>query len=331
MIAMEKIPLNKLPLSGLRWVRDLSYFEGPLLSEYRTEKQEIYLKHWCECNNQYHRWMYFKIKEQDRLRLVLGEKTLLDAINDQPDSFVFFVDENENESKPCMVMSENIPNCYMPSEEACLDAEDYVEDSNVTSFVFEDEWDMDELKDLYRKFTQVYDFIYLTKNKISSSIKSMPWQDGYSTVNFYNKLKDLIPIQDRSTLGSVHYASPGYMKLKVSEDISSEVLKSISRYLKDKENIDKNYRDLYNRIKDLGLNGMLTPIAQNAFDQDALCKSYYNKLCGDLAGFDSAWLDAQVPSYFERCKIVMAHYRRLKPISEKIDDSSVRAVSSLIN
>ncbi|NAX47902.1 hypothetical protein CAG70_13015, partial [Photobacterium halotolerans] len=102
--------LKNLPLGNLTWKRDLLYFEGPLLSEYYTEKGETFLKYWCDCNEDYHRWMLFKIKEQDRLRLVLGEKSIHAVIQEQPDFFVFFSDENKKNKKFTLVELTNIPN-----------------------------------------------------------------------------------------------------------------------------------------------------------------------------------------------------------------------------
>lgn len=325
--------ISCLPLQGLSWKRDLIYFEGPLLSEYRNSRNETVLKFWCDCDDHFNRWMFIKIKEQDRLRLVLGEKPLRSAVLEQPEEFVFLIDEAEDESNDLfyMVLTENLPPSYIPDETAVLDIASYEEDEGLTSFVFEDEWEIDDLKDLYRKFTQVYDFLYLTLKGVGSQVRSLPWQGGFSAVHFYDKLKQAIPHADKGGLESVHYASPGYLKVRSNSEIANESLKAINIYLEEKDVIDVLYRDLAIRIRDLTLNGMPISQAIMDFSNDPECLRLYRELCKEMKGFDSDWLEDHIDSSFERCKIVMAHYRRLKAFSERIDDRSVRAISSLID
>ena len=330
MINLNGSNLQKFPLQNLSWERDLIYFEGPLLSEFTVKNGEKYLKYWCDCNDEYNRWMLFRIKEEDRLRLVLGELSLIDCIKDKAGNFVFFVDENEHKSFYQLVDLSDVPQEYFPELDSYLNIEDYVEDKNITSLVFEDNWQFEDLKEVYRKLTQLYDFIFVAKKQLGTS-GGMPWRGGFSAMHFYNKLKNIIPKISNSELGAIHYASPGYMKMEMDTDIAELTFKAINLYKKEQVVIDQIYSELFNRIKDLGLNNLNLDVAIDDFSKDTDCQKNYKLLTSKLFCVDLNWLNKFADSDFERCKIVMAHTRRLKTFYSFIDDKRVRVVTSLID
>jgi hypothetical protein len=274
--------------------------------------------------------MFFKIKEQDRLRLVLGEKSIYEVIKNQPDGFVFFADENEKNSIFRMVITTEIPYSYIPEEDSYLEIEDYEEDTNVTSFIFENKWEFKELQDIYRKFTQVYDFLFVS-NKVNKNLGSaMPWQGGFSSVHFYNKIKEFIPKSEQSDLNSIHYASPGYMKISSKSEIANLALEAIQDYSENKKTIDSNYSNLSNRIKELNLNNILPDSAILEFAADSICLQLYSQLKDDLLSIDPAWLNRFVASDFERCKMLMGHFRRIRSFHSHLGDEAVRVVTNII-
>lgn len=330
MINLNGSILQKLPLQNLSWKRDLIYFEGPLLSEYSEKNGEKYLKYWCDCDDEYNRWMLFRIKEEDRLRLVLGEIPLFNCIKEKAGSFVFFIDENEIDSKYQLVDLRDVPKEYFPELDSNLNIEDYVEDKNITSLVFEDNWQFEDLKEVYRKLTQLYDFIFVAKKQLGNS-GGMPWQDGFSAMHFYNKLKNIIPKVSNPNLNAIHYASPGYMKMEMDSDIAQLTFEAIEKYRVEKLLIDDTYSDLYNRIKFLGLNKLTTSNAINEFSLDADCQKSFKLLSSKLYCVDQKWLNKFAVSDFEQCKILMAHTRRLKSFYSFIEDKRVRIVTSIID
>jgi hypothetical protein len=330
MINLNGSYLQKLPLQNLLWKRDLIYFEGPLLSEFSAKNGEKYLKYWCDCNEDYNRWMLFRIKEEDRLRLVLGEIPLISCIQEKTSNFVFFIDEGENDSKYQLVDLLDIPQEYLPEDDACLNIEEYSEDKNIASLVFENNWKFDDLKEVYRKITQIYDFMFVAKKQLGTS-GGMPWQDGFSAMHFYNKLKNIIPQQSNSSLDAIHYASPGYMKMRMDSDIANTTYEAIEKYKQEKSIIDQTYTELSNRIKELDLNSFTTSKAISEFSLDNDCQKSYKLLRTKLYCIDDKWLNKFADSDFERCKILMAHTRRLKNFYSFIEDGRIRVVTSVIN
>jgi hypothetical protein len=319
--------LARFPLDGLVWRRDLVYFEGPLLSEY-SFNNDVYLKYWCDCDDDHNRWLFYKIKESDRLRLVAGEMSILDTINSHPDMFYLFSDENDVENIYNLCDKESIPEDYFPESDSFLDIKNYIEDDNIVSFIFEDEWAFEQLKIVYQKFTQIYDFIYSCTNSVRVN-NSLPWHDGFSSMHFYNKLQAIIPISRRSKLEAIHYASPGYMKIHAKSDINSIILSKIKSFSERKAEIDELYSTLSGRIKALGLNQMIKSNATDAFNSDAVCLASLLKLKEQLEVGDHE-LNGFSSHGFDHCKILMAHYRRLDVFNNFIAERRIRVVSSLI-
>jgi hypothetical protein len=68
--------LTALPMGGLRHVRDLIYFDGPLLSHFKHPKGDDYLYYWCDCDEQANRWMVLRVTETSILWLTSGRWTL---------------------------------------------------------------------------------------------------------------------------------------------------------------------------------------------------------------------------------------------------------------
>jgi len=88
------------------------------------------------------------------------------------------------------------------------------------------DWDMQDLADLSRLYTQCYSLVYsLSGFKVESDDKHVidwfqgtyakyPWRGGYSALNFYNSLYSKIPYEQRPQIKEIQYASPGHIKLK---------------------------------------------------------------------------------------------------------------------
>lgn len=158
----------------------------------------------------------------------------------------------------------------------------------------------------------------------------MPWQEGFSVYHFYTKLKNFIPKNLNTNLNAIHYASPGYMKIKMDTDIADKTFNAINDYAINKKVIDNCYNTLYERIKELGLNQMRSSQAITCFDADKYCKDYFIKLVNLTYNINIEWLNKFAVSDFERSKIIMAHIRRLKQFHSYLEDGRVRVVTDIL-
>jgi hypothetical protein len=128
---MEK--LNAFPITDLgiklQLQGDLLYHEGPLLSHFVNEDNpnEHYFYKWADSDKTCNRWLVFRISV-DNLRLFFGGHTnLLQLIKQNP--FVYFIDlDNQlNQKNVTICQTSNIPEDYLPSENAFFKESQYEE------------------------------------------------------------------------------------------------------------------------------------------------------------------------------------------------------------
>lgn len=82
-------------------------------------------------------------------------------------------------------------------------------------------WEMRDLEEFSKLFTQLYSFYYALEKEIDSegnglfsyAFEAFPWLGGYSAVNFYNKIYRTIPRRRRPNIKRMEYASPGELVL----------------------------------------------------------------------------------------------------------------------
>jgi hypothetical protein len=114
--------LNKFPLN-LKYIADLIYFEGPLLSVCENEAQETYLYCWSDVNSVYNRWLVFRVTKNSLQDYLLGKVSLRDLILNPVDGFHYAIDiDNDLEVKNTFwILPENLPDSYIPEEDSYHD------------------------------------------------------------------------------------------------------------------------------------------------------------------------------------------------------------------
>src|SRR5688500_13412586 len=85
----------------------------------------------------------------------------------------------------------------------------------------EGEWTLYEFSRFGRVYTQVYALMYSLETSIADArpeivtyaYHAFPWRGGYSAVNFYETLRNIVPPEHRPRVNSIRYASPGFIEL----------------------------------------------------------------------------------------------------------------------
>jgi hypothetical protein len=87
---------KKLPFRLTR-VRNVEYFDGPLLVEYSTDDNETYLESWFSCdeNAKIHRWLVFKVTQHDLFQYEWKKIGLLNLLKRARDGLMWVVDRSE--------------------------------------------------------------------------------------------------------------------------------------------------------------------------------------------------------------------------------------------
>ena len=65
--------LPKFPLN-LKWIVTLEYFEGEFLALFENEEGDFYLYSWCDRNDEYNRWLVFRITLKNLQKYLEGKK-----------------------------------------------------------------------------------------------------------------------------------------------------------------------------------------------------------------------------------------------------------------
>jgi hypothetical protein len=132
---LQGVNIESLPLKSLTKVSDLYYFDGPLLSHYQSSNGENYFYHWVDVDNDYNRWLVFRVSNE-RLQAFMNKRISLHKIISEPDDhFVYKVDINKDfeQENVMMVYPENIPETYLPVKQSTFDVETK-HDFNLASF-----------------------------------------------------------------------------------------------------------------------------------------------------------------------------------------------------
>jgi len=148
---MDKFPLN------LNFVSDLIYFEGSLLSLFKNETGDIYLYYWCDADENYNRWMIFRLSKE-KLKSYIFKKLSLNYLILSPiDGFVYIadIDDNLQYSNIYLVQPDKIPESYLPENDSFYDFESELDDDSkflLLKHIFDDKEIIDILFKLLNKY-----------------------------------------------------------------------------------------------------------------------------------------------------------------------------------
>ena len=65
------------------------------------------------------------------------------------------------------------------------------------------------------------------RERINEAFVGYPWRGGYSHVNIYTVLQNQVPAEDRPTISSISYASPGWLDIFLNPAVDLQVAKSV--------------------------------------------------------------------------------------------------------
>ncbi|WP_147443861.1 hypothetical protein [Corallococcus sicarius] len=322
---MNPIPgsrIEGLQLPRLSKIRDIQYFEGPLLSEFKDEREDHYLGHWCDCDDTANRWLIVRTPKRDIIRLVNQIDTLRQTlVGGKQDRLYYFIDISADMSVTAVSLATRtvIPDDYLPSTESFISASlmpaDEITDHQY-SILLDGDWSTEALRDVPKKYENAYSLLYASKTKqATSDLGNFPWIGGFSTVHFYDRMRMRVPLEHRPRIEAIHYASPGYITFRSDRRIGLLVARSIHSYLANSEAADSAYSDTERYIRTHELNGSMMTATYDARKHEPELSKLGEALSRFLEGVDWNWLSQKTGSAFEATKIAMAHFRRLRELA----------------
>lgn len=96
---------------------DLLYHDGPLLSHFTDEDRpaENYLYRWVDNDENYNRWLIFKISTEDLTTFFEQKVSLRTLIEDSQFIFLLNLDNELNAASVLLTTIPNLPDSYLPA------------------------------------------------------------------------------------------------------------------------------------------------------------------------------------------------------------------------
>lgn len=329
MRALPGVQLKRLPVSGLTRVRDLAHFAGPLITEYAHPLGDRYLFYWCDCDESADRWMVLRVSESNILRLEHKIFTLDQVIPDAgQDDFVYFVDEDKAlDLAACpasLTLKASIPDDYRPAKGAFLRARKSKTDKGIYPILLDGQWSMHDLGEFPKKLYDSYALIYCLKAMDQNpendkpaekqKFRSLPWCGGYSSVHFFKRAMDRVPVKQRPQVAAVHYESPGFMKFRMDEQIAEEVRRCVSNVNDNAKFFHDTSAKLEAYLKTHELNDPKKENTEDWEKHDPFLLEMTKALISGFSPLDTDSFISAMPRPFEAAKVALMFYRRVNTL-----------------
>lgn len=164
-----------------------------------------------------------------------------------------------------LVPDDHLPLPRLFSSDHTTDISAGVRASDKETLVIDGEWEMPEFGQFYQKYADVYAFLASTKNwadptrpadvkaQIQNAFRTKPFQGGSSYVHFYHGLNDNLPRDERTSLDSIQYASPGTVNITGDGSLFDEVERLVRAFLDKTFEVREAYSSLYSYMSKAGL------------------------------------------------------------------------------
>jgi hypothetical protein len=119
-VQMERIGgknYESFDINSVVWIEDLSYYDGPLLSLFRTKAGDIILFSWVDCDESANRWLVFEVSK-DQLDAYLTGEIPLRTLMERPKHnslCVLDLGDDANYATGKRITPDGIPTEYLPA------------------------------------------------------------------------------------------------------------------------------------------------------------------------------------------------------------------------
>ncbi len=306
------VRLNAFPVQGLQKVRDLEFFEGPLLAEFRSPGGDTYLYSWCDTGEGENRWMVFRVSRMDLAKYTHQRISLLDLVRACRDGFVYLLDMGAEadvlQARLCTL--EQLPGSYLPAKDAFFDPDLMPGGKWTHDILLDGKWDLGNLSEFSRKYKDVYSFLYLLGKRTIQTGEVRHFDHnirmgrGWAAKRFYDELSKQIPLKDRPRLEAVQYASPGIISIHLNQETADIIPMAVSQFSQHAAELARVYREAYKST-----HGQLDWSEKQT--RQALQKLV------ELMGFvDWDRLEELAETTEQLADVVLAHYRRMESLFE---------------
>lgn len=191
-------------------------------------------------------------------------------------------------------------------------------------FEIDGAWDLPEFSQFYGKVTDLYSFFLSlkkfdeknirleVKRSIREAFAEHPLRGGSSYGHLYDDLLASQERQDRLSVKSIQYASPGHVAINGRSDVFEDIAHSLSKFEADYDSIKSKYNEIHNYLQ----KSKLLRADKDRFDTKSATADYLYLQCNDFArllGFSKLNLIHTLTGHHAllTSKVLLSYYRRL--------------------
>lgn len=232
---------DRLP-AGLRLVRELEFFEGPILSEYRaTGSGSAYVEKWCAHDGGVSRFLLVRSDQRAIAEFLGGRLSMRELLNSRSDGIGLLIDRagsvapQEHHRMPAvwLVSIAELPRGYLPRPERLHDESFRPEwDTVPQSYLVDvDDWDAKMFAAIERNYLNATSFAYHTKpgtdRELPRNILDIRYDGGYSVMHAFNAIRERVPLAARAKPAAVAAASPGVLTIATPAETSAQLVQAV--------------------------------------------------------------------------------------------------------
>ena len=187
------------------------------------------------------------------------------------------------------------------------------------------EWTLEDLYWLPHVYSQVYAFLYALNmpltdygdEKLYITFTAHPWLGGYSAVNFYSYLQNLVPRSDRPRVVSIQYGSLGLLELGLVVSIALSIGVLIKTFSTGINDLHSLYSSIYKGLQDRKLMRIEVKRRELAIEKEQL--QFINEAAQKLSqmmGFKNVeQINELTGNSLATLKILLSFYRRIRTLA----------------
>ncbi len=120
MIDLETYQIKKFPYTDHKRVDDIINYEGPILSLFVDESQDLYLYYWIDSDQNHHRWLISKVQTNLLINYFDRIITLKELLTDNQREYTLIADQNNEYQfeNSFLIRSALLPEQYLPAEDS---------------------------------------------------------------------------------------------------------------------------------------------------------------------------------------------------------------------
>lgn len=354
-MAFIKIPGDRISAKELQkhtWNADLVYYDGPLISLYRSERGEDVLYVWLDCTATRHRWCVVPISRESLRGYLDQSYSLLTLFERAKHLITFDVGDALRKGGVTLTYFDSFPREYLPQPDSYLSddiatqaAIDLKEEHTTAYYLGLDgeELYVEDLSKIQKLFQQLYSFHYGLSHSFRTAVRdrlrhfSAQWTGGFSAVNIFGGLNSVMPSIHRPRITQLAFNSPGHIKLDLLPEPASQIQLSVET-ISDPEKLlllQALYQRSYKYFKASGISGF---------------ESEDNQISQNLTSETKATLETFVLEFFQimewdyerhplrnaernpllLLRILFAYYRRLSQLSSYVVEGKLIVGHSLL-